>query len=29
MIKYYNSQSKGDEIETPVRTVAITIIPET
>ena len=26
MIKYYNSQSKGDEIETPVRTVAITII---
>lgn len=28
MIKYYNSQSK-DEIEAPVRTVAITIIPET
>lgn len=29
MIKYYNSQSKGDEKEAPVRTVAITIIPET
>lgn len=29
MIKYYNSQSKDDEIEAPVRTVAITIIPET
>ncbi|MCP1164444.1 MULTISPECIES: transcriptional regulator [Bacillus] len=29
MIKYYNNQSKGNEIEAPVRTVAITIIPET
>ena len=29
MIKYYNSQSKDDEIEAPIRTVAITIIPET
>lgn len=28
MIKYYNSQNK-DEIEAPVRTIAITIIPET
>lgn len=29
MNKYYHTQSKGDEKEAPVRTVAITIIPET
>ncbi|MED2039810.1 transcriptional regulator [Bacillus wiedmannii] len=29
MIKYYNSQSKNDEIEASIRTIAITIIPET
>lgn len=29
MNKYYHTQNKGDEKETPVRTVAITIIPET
>ncbi|PIE96076.1 transcriptional regulator [Bacillus fungorum] len=29
MIKYYNSQSTDEEIEAPVRTIAITIIPET
>ncbi|PFY15218.1 transcriptional regulator [Bacillus toyonensis] len=29
MTKYYHTQSKGNEIEAPVRTIAITIIPET
>ena len=29
MNKYYHIQNKGTEKETPVRTVAITIIPET
>lgn len=29
MTKYYHTQSRCNEIEAPVRTIAITIIPET
>ncbi|MFQ6391187.1 transcriptional regulator [Priestia aryabhattai] len=29
MTKYYHNQSKGNEKEAPIRTIAITIIPET